>query len=233
MGTSDAKDDAGVPGADGLSVAQSMPADLNRAVMERKVSGLDAEIRELLARYAAAYNRQDYAALLELWDRDDPDVFYIAEEIDPPMHGWELIEAYFNRPGVLDGIRCRYSEVVANLLAPGLAIATYKLHFDLKVRNMKAMSGFDRVVAVFRRRPDGWKMARYAEAPQPPMTMIRRFCEMAGEIPAERQRDLLRSVQTLQEMAVPDDFAAWLDRQAPRRQGRAVFSRTTRSWPAP
>lgn len=217
MGISDQRDAEGVPGADGLSVAQAMPASLNRTMTERAVSVLDAEIGELLARYAAAYNRQDYAALLDLWDRDDPDVFYIAEEIDPPMHGWKLIEAYFNRPGVLDGIRCRYSEVVASRLAADLAIATYKLHFDLKVRNMKAMSGFDRVVAVFRRRPDGWKMARYAEAPQAPMTMIRKFCEMAGEIPAERQRELLRSVQALQEMAVPDDFAAWLDQQAPGR----------------
>lgn len=217
MGTSDAKGDPGVPGADGLSVAQAMPTILNRTMTERAASLLDAEIGEFLARYAAAYNRQDYAALLDLWDRDDPDVFYIAEEIDPPMHGWKLIEAYFNRPGVLDGIRCRYSDIVANLLAPDLAIATYRLHFDLKVRNMKAMSGFDRVVAVFRRRPDGWKMARYAEAPQAPMTMIRKLCEMAGEVPAERQRELLRSVQTLQEMAVPDDFAAWLERQAPGR----------------
>lgn len=94
----------GGPAGDDMQ-PQEMPAALVKAAEGRTQSALDAEITAFLARYADAYNRQDYKALLELWDREDPDVFYIAEEIDPPLQGWKLIDAYFARPGVLDGIR--------------------------------------------------------------------------------------------------------------------------------
>ena len=60
---------------------------------------LERELSGFLDRYAAAYNRQAYAELLEMWDTGEPDVFYMAEEVDPPMYGWEAIRAYFNRPG--------------------------------------------------------------------------------------------------------------------------------------
>jgi ketosteroid isomerase-like protein len=152
---------------------------------------LSAELQTWLDGYAEIYNRQDYPALLQRWDRDDPDVVYMAEEIDPPMHGWGKLNAYFNpKPGVqvLDGIRNRYSEVRARYLAPDLALATYKLEFDIKVKGMKAMSSWDRVMAVFRRRDGQWKMVAYGEAPMAPLTMVRRM---------------------LQE-AVPDDFDQFL-----------------------
>ena len=143
---------------------------------------LAAEIQAFLDRYAEIYNRQDYPALLAMWDRDDASPIYMAEEIDPPMHGWNLIKAYFNpKPGVqvLDGIRNEYSNVKAHYLAPDLAIATYRLRFDIKVRNMKAMSSWDRVMAVFRRKDGEWKLTAYAEAPMAPLTMVRKMLEQA------------------------------------------------------
>lgn len=198
------------PPADGLMPEQSMPAGLSRPAAGRVPSALEAEIGAFLGRYAAAYNRQDYAALLALWDRDDPDVFYMAEEIDPPMHGWKLIDAYFSRAGVLDGIRNEYSDVRAHYLAPDVALATYRLRFDIKVRNMKPLSGFDRIVAVFRRRDGQWKLAAYAEAPQAPLTMVRKLGRSSKSMTPEQLRELLRTVQSLQEEAVPADFEAWL-----------------------
>lgn len=204
---------AAVASADDALGPQAMPEALNREAAARPGSGLDAEIGALLTRYAEAYSRQDYAAVLGFWDRDDPDVFYIAEEIDPPMHGWKLIEAYFARPGVLDGIRYEYDDIRAQLLAPDLAIATYDMRFDLKVKNMKPMAGFDRVVAVFRRKGGEWKFARYAEAPQAPMTMVRKFGKTAKTITPERQKEVLKTIQTMQEEAVPADFEAWLAAQ--------------------
>ncbi len=143
---------------------------------------LGAELQAWLDGYAEVYNRQDYAALLELWDRDDPDVIYLAEEIDPPMHGWARLNAYFNpKPGVkvLDGIRNRYSQVRARYLAPDLAMATYRLDFDIKVKGMPAMTSWDRVMAVFRRKDGAWKMVAYGEAPMAPLTMVRRMLQQA------------------------------------------------------
>ena len=155
---------------------------------------LSAELQDFLDTYAEAYNRQDYATLLTMWDQDYPHPIYMAEEINPPMHGWSVLNAYFNpKPGVqvLDGIWNGYSDVRAHYLSDDLAMATYKLTYHIKVKRQKAMSSWDRVLAVFRKKDDGWKLTAYAEAPMSPLTMVRKM---------------------LQE-AVPDDFEAYLEAQ--------------------
>lgn len=175
-------------------------------------AGLTAEISAFLARYAELYNHQDYATLLTMWDRDEANPVYLAEEIDPPMLGWQKINAYFARPGVLDGIRNEYSDVRAHYLAPDLALATYRLRFDIKVRGMQPLSSWDRVMAVFRRKDGDWKLVAYAEAPMAPLTMVRRMVRQS-ELPPAGQQALLDQVQALLEQAVPVDFATWLERQ--------------------
>lgn len=195
--------------ADGLLTGQSIPV----AEAPGENTALDQEITDFLTRYAAAYNRQDYAALLGMWDQDDPDAFYMAEEIDPPLHGWKGIRAYFARPGVLDGIRNEYSNVRAHYVAPDVVIATYRLRFDIKVRNMAPLSSFDRVVALFRRRSGEWKMIAYAEAPQAPLTMIRKALKTSKSLDEAQKKELLRQVKTLLEDAVPADFDEWLEQQ--------------------
>lgn len=132
------------------------------------IAALNGELTAFLVRYATAYNRQDYTALLNMWDSDDPNAFYMAEEIDPPMQGWKIIRAYFSRPGTLEGIRNEYTNVRAHYVAPDVAVATYRLRFDIKVKNMQALSSFDRIVAVFRRRQGEWQMIAYGEAPRHP-----------------------------------------------------------------
>ncbi|MBN8279622.1 MAG: nuclear transport factor 2 family protein [Gammaproteobacteria bacterium] len=179
----------------------------------RDEAALDGEITAFLAEYADAYNRQDYAALLALWDQDDPNAFYMAEEIDPAMMGWPKIRAYFARPGVLDGIRNEYTNVQAHYVAPDVAVAVYRLRFDIKVRNMEALSSFDRVVALFRRKDGEWKMIGYAEAPQAPLTMIRKALKTSKQLDAAEQKRLLADVKSLLEDAVPADFDAWLETQ--------------------
>ena len=171
---------------------------------------LDQELTAFLARYADAYNREDYVTLLKMWDQDDPNAFYMAEELDPPMHGWKTIRAYFARTGVLDGIRNEYSGVRAHLVAPDVAVATYRLRFDIKVKTLPPLSSFDRIMAVFRKKGGEWKMIAYAEAPQAPLTMIRKALKTSKSLDKSQQQELLRTVQSLLEDAVPADFDAWL-----------------------
>jgi len=155
---------------------------------------LSAELQSFLDTYAEAYNRQDYATLLTMWDQDYPNPIYMAEEINPPMHGWSVLKAYFNpKPGVqvLDGIWNGYTDVRAHYLTDDLAMATYKLTYHIKVKRQKAMSSWDRVLAVFRKKDDGWKLTAYAEAPMSPLTMVRKMLQNA----------------------VPDSFDEYLDAQ--------------------
>jgi len=196
------------PSADGLMPAQSIPMEAAGAQ-----SSLDKEITAFLARYAETYNREDYVALLGMWDQDDPYVFYMAEEIDPPMHGWKTIRAYFARSGVIDGIRNEYTNVRAHLVAPDVAVATYRLRFDIKVKNLEPLSSFDRIMAVFRKKNGEWKMIAYAEAPQAPLTMVRKALKTSKSLDPAQQKELLRTIQTLLQDAVPDDFDEWLEKQ--------------------
>lgn len=85
-----------------------------------------------------------------------------------------------------------------------------------KVANMKPLSGFDRVVAAFRKKDGEWKLAVYAEAPQAPLTMIRKFFKTSKTLTPEQQKQLLKTIQTLQEEAVPADFEQWLANQPKR-----------------
>ncbi len=193
---------------DGLMPEQSIPME-----PAGDQSTLDQELTEFLAEYAEAYNREDYKALLGMWDQDDPYAFYMAEEIDPPMHGWKTIQAYFARSGVIDGIRNEYTRVRAHYVAPDVAVATYRLRFDIKVKNIPALSSFDRIMAVFRRKNGEWKMIAYAEAPQAPLTMVRKALKTSKSLDKDQQKELLREVQTLLQDAVPDDFDEWLEKQ--------------------
>ncbi|MCL4792765.1 MAG: nuclear transport factor 2 family protein [Gammaproteobacteria bacterium] len=177
-------------------------------------TALEQELGAFLERYAAVYNRQAYAELLEMWDTSEPDAFYMAEEIDPPMYGWTAIRAYFDRPGSLDGIRNEYSEIRARHLAPDLALATYRLRFDIAVKGMQPLSSFDRVVAVFRRCDGQWKLRAYAEAPQAPLTMVRKLARNSRSLGPAEQKALLKTIQGLLEDNVPADFAEWLKAQA-------------------
>jgi ketosteroid isomerase-like protein len=160
-------------------------------VPEQFDAKLSAEIQAFLDGYAEIYNRQDYEALLAMWDREFVGAIYMAEEVDPPMHGWARIDKYFNPvPGIkiLDGIYNEYSDVRASYLAEDLAVATYHLRFDIKVRRQKAMSSWDRVMAVLRRQDDGWKLVAYAEAPMAPLTMVRRMLE--NQVPENFEADI-------------------------------------------
>lgn len=157
---------------------------------------LSTEIQAWLDRYREFYNRQDYDSLLKMWDADEPNVIYMAEEIDPAMKGWPMLRAYFNpRPGVqvLDGIRNRYSKVRAHMIAPDLAFATYQLEFTIQVKGQKPMTSWDRVTAIFRRKGDEWKMISYVESPMAPLTMVRRMMQREA----------------------PPDFSEWAKKQPP------------------
>ncbi len=153
-----------------------------------------AEIEAVLRKTEEVWDKQDYSALKQLWDTDDDQPFYGPEEWeDGLVVGWSDLERYWNPvPGkkILVGIRNRYSNVRAKLLSDDLAVAVYDLRYDMQVIGQKPMGGFDRIMAVFRKKPDGWKYTAYMEAPLNPMTMIRK----------------------LYQESVPDDFQDYLKR---------------------
>ena len=185
-------------------------------VIDAESQQLSDEITAFLKDYEAAYNNQDYRTVKSMWSKAS-DPIYMAEEVPFPLYGEDRMASYFNPvPGkrILDGIDNRYSEVRAKLIAPNIAVATYRLDYDIKLVGRPASYGWDRIMAVFVKEDGTWKMSAYAEAPQGPATMVRK---MMKKIPAETEEEkenyaiTKATIATLSERGVSEGFDEFLE----------------------
>jgi len=177
---------------------------------------LAVEISAFLDQYAEVYNNQDYRAVKAMW-LDDGNPIYMAEEVPFPLYGKDRMDNYFNPvPGrrILDGIDNRYSQVRAKFVAANVAVATYRLDYDIKLVGMNASHGWDRIMAVFVKTSDGWKLSAYTESPQGPATMVRKLMKAH---PAETDEEKAAfattkaTIKSLSEKGVNDSFAEFLE----------------------
>jgi ketosteroid isomerase-like protein len=177
---------------------------------------LAAEISAFLAEYARVYNNQDYNAVKSMWHADGNPI-YMAEEVPFPLYGQDRIDNYFNpRPGrqILDGIDNKYSKVRAKYIAPNIAVATYRLDYDIKLVGMSAMHGWDRVMAVFIKTDAGWKLTAYTEAPMGPATMVRKMMKATpANTDAEKAAyaTTRSTIKSLAEGSVSPGFEAFME----------------------
>ena len=177
---------------------------------------LAGEIATFLKAYETAYNNQDYRTVKSMW-HDDGNPIYMAEEVPFPLYGKTRLDNYFNpRPGrkILDGIDNKYSEVRAKYITENVAVATYRLDYDIKLVGMNASHGWDRIMTVFVRGDDGWKITAYVEAPQGPATMVRK---MMKATPAETDEQKAayattkETIKSLTEAGVSPGFEAFME----------------------
>ena len=177
---------------------------------------LATEITAFLTDYATAYNNQDYRTVKSMWSADGNPI-YMAEEVPFPLYGQKRIDNYFNPiPGrrILDGIYNEYSAVRAKYLTPEIAVATYRLDYDIKLVGMAPANGWDRVMAVFVKEDGGWKLTAYTEAPMGPATMVR---TMMKEVPAATDEEKAAykttkaTIKKLTEATVGENFEAFLE----------------------
>lgn len=177
---------------------------------------LAAEIQAFLDEYEEAYDNQNYRKVKSMW-YDDGKPIYMAEEVPFPLYGDGRMASYFNpAPGkrILDGIDNEYSQVRAKYLTPDIAVATYRLDYDIKLVGMPASHGWDRVMAVFRRDNEGWKLTAYTEAPQGPATMVRKMMKAMPAVDAGQEAAYATTqdtIKALSEGLVSPGFDAFLD----------------------
>lgn len=184
-------------------------------VIDAEEQQLAADITAFLAEYEKAYNNQDYKSLKSMWHADGNPI-YMAEEVPFPLYGKSRMDKYFNPvPGkkILEGIDNKYSEVRAKYVAPDVAVATYRLDYDIKLAGMPAVGGWDRVMAVFVKTEEGWKLSAYAEAPMGPATMVRKMIKAHPAKTDEQQADYattLETIKALTQAGVSEGFAEFL-----------------------
>lgn len=147
-----------------------------------------AEIDTVLKRTEEIWLAQEWWRLPEeIWDRDDPTPMYVAEELYDVMIGWDILDEYIFPPKKgLDAFRWGYSNLWVKELAPGVALALYDHWFEIKIKAPGPIGtprhGFDRVLSLYNKKPDGWRQSLYAQCPLGPDTYVRAMAEkLVGE----------------------------------------------------
>ena len=177
---------------------------------------LAAEITAFLAAYEYAYNNQNYRELKSMWSGDGNPI-YMAEEVPFPLYGKARLDNYLNPvPGkkILEGIDNKYSEVRAKYVGPDIAVATYRLDYDLKLVGMPAVHGWDRAMAVFVKEDGQWKITAYTEAPMGPASMVRRMMKEKPAKTPEEEADYgttIATIKSLSEGLVSPGFDEFLE----------------------
>jgi len=133
-------------------------------------------IDEVLQKTREIWNSQDFARLKEVWDANDPEPWYVPEEIKSPFFSWPEIEKYWN-PGrkVLKSFRWDYDNLRVKSLAEDLALAIFDHYFEIQLifGPQEPTAGFDRVLTLFRKTPEGWRHILYAQCPLGPESYVR------------------------------------------------------------
>ncbi|MDH4022375.1 MAG: hypothetical protein OEV14_04540 [Gammaproteobacteria bacterium] len=147
---------------------------------EASPTGRDAlwsEIDAVLRETEEIWNSQNFSRLKDVWDADDPEPWYVPEELETAFRSWPEIEKYWG-PGrrVLKAFRWSFSNLQVKALASDLALALFDHFYEIEVAvgpPAPPIAGFDRCLTIFRRKPDGWKHILYAQCPLGPDTYVR------------------------------------------------------------
>jgi hypothetical protein len=172
-------------------LAAALPGD---AATSASPTQLWSEIDTVLKKTEEIWNSQHFFRLKDVWDADDPEPWYVPEEIETPFSSWPQIEKYWG-PGrrVLRAFRWKFSNLRVKSLAPDLTLALFDHFYEIDLAigpPTPPTAGFDRCLTLFRKKPDGWKHILYAQCPLGPDTYIR----------------------TLRQKIVEPDFKAFSDR---------------------
>ncbi len=143
------------------------------------------EIEEVLKETERLWRGGSRGRLRAVWDTDDPEPWYIPEEIRKPLMSWPEIDTYWSptRGGGLADFQWGFGNVRAKRLAPDIALALFDHYYkiEIAVANQAAFGGFDRTLAIFRKKPEGWRYILYAQCPLSPEEYIRAMREQIIE----------------------------------------------------
>ena len=137
------------------------------------MKNLQIEIEQIFKDAERIWDSQKYIDLKTLWDEDDPDPFYLAEEQADWKIGWEDLKKDWEPvPGkrMLEAIRMRFYDIKIKPLSDEYLFAVGWVRHDMKMRGpIKAWGGDARINALFRKKKEGWKFIAYAESHKTPV----------------------------------------------------------------
>ncbi len=145
----------------------------------------------LLSEYAAAWAKNDPALIAALWDQDETQPFYKAEEVETYFHKHEDIMRYWqHNQRFHETIRLQFEPATLQRLGDELAIVFIKMRWDIRfAKNAqhengapfasagKAMGGDNHVLAMVRATPQGLRFVGWNETPDAPISYMRQLYE--------------------------------------------------------
>ncbi|MDG2242974.1 MAG: nuclear transport factor 2 family protein [Rhodospirillaceae bacterium] len=132
------------------------------------MSELQTELEELLSDFRDRWCRLKPTELRDLWDPDEANPFYIAEEVPDPMYGWDVIEPYWQAAEeLLLKFSIRTQDLKSKQLSDSHVVMNFIMHWNGLIKGMEeAPLGLDvRVSAVVKRTTKGWRFCHYVESP--------------------------------------------------------------------
>ncbi len=129
------------------------------------MASLHEELTEFLDAYFEAWNRYDVPAMKALWDADEPDVTYLAEEAEP-HHGWHAVHRYWGVDRSQSERLVSWHDLHATRASDDVAIAFFHANWSTYIpRNRlypRPFGGPVRISMVLRRQAGGWRAIHYA-----------------------------------------------------------------------
>ena len=132
------------------------------------MSDLDTELEDLLSGFRDRWCRLKPTELRELWDPEESNPFYIAEEVPNPMYGWDVIEPYWrSAESLLLKFTIRTKDLQCKQISDTHAVMNFIMHWNGLIKGMEdAPLGLDvRVSAIVKRTAEGWRFCHYVESP--------------------------------------------------------------------
>ncbi len=136
---------------------------------------LQTEIEALINDMGARWAANTWTTIPnDFWDPKEPMPMYLAEEQPGWLVGWDQVREYFNpkKAGFMQAANYEASNVHVRLIANDLAVATWNIYWQMKLRPTEAIGEKLRATGIFRKTAAGWKFIHYAEAPKSPSVYI-------------------------------------------------------------
>jgi hypothetical protein len=151
-----------------LALAALLAGAHPRAGEPSSDSKLQAEVSAVIHDMASRWAADTWTTIpTDLWDQNEPNPTYLAEEQPGWRIGWAQVREYFDpKGGFIEAADYEASDITAHAIAPDLAVATWSIYWQMKGRRMAPIGERLRASAVLRRTPQGWKFIHYSESPK-------------------------------------------------------------------
>lgn len=163
------------------AAASTLP--LSQPTKAAGMTDLSETITNVLTTYVDHWNEYDVDPMIAMWDEEEPEPIYIAEEREP-LIGWDAIKGYWQGadPETSDHL-ITFRDVIAREIAPGVAHAFWHMNWNAYFANemlyQKPIGGPVRVTALLRKKDGNWKFFHWIEAPLASLIQLKRAHEAA------------------------------------------------------